>query len=139
MVPAGYYARGYISQKRWQDRWALAMGLDYPPIVDVRKTTSKQGSPVLADAAQDAVMEAAKYITKANDIAKLGPLAAELHHQLKGQRMIQLSQALGKFIKDGEIEPGEYLDGAEVEASTLPMFHTVVQWDSLRSEYTIAP
>jgi plasmid rolling circle replication initiator protein Rep len=140
MVPASYFSgRRYLKQAVWQERWALAMGLDYPPVVDVRPASSKAGSPVLADAAQDAVMEAAKYITKANHIAKLGPLAAEMHMQLKGQRMIQLSQSLGKFVRDGEVEPGEYLDGSEVEASTLPIFHTVVQWDSLLSEYRIAP
>jgi len=139
MVPASYFGRKYIKQTEWQQQWAVALGLDYAPIVDVRKTTSKEGSPVLADAAQDAVMEAAKYITKADQISKLGPLASEMHQQLKGQRMIQLSQRLGKYIKDGDIQPGEYLDGAEVEASTLPMFHTVVEWDSLLSQYTIAP
>jgi plasmid rolling circle replication initiator protein Rep len=139
MVPASYFGRNYRKQSWFQKEWALALGLDYAPVVDVRKTTSKEGSPVLADAAQDAVMEAAKYITKANDISKLGPLAGEMHMQLKGQRMIQLSQALGKFVKDGDIQAGEYLDGAEVDVSQNPMFHTVVEWDSLLSQYTIAP
>jgi plasmid rolling circle replication initiator protein Rep len=139
MVPASYFGRGYIRQARWQEMWALAMGLDYPPVVDVRPATSKQGSQLLADAAQDAVMEAAKYITKANDIAKIGPLAAELHMQLKGQRMIQLSQSLGKFVRDGEIQSDEYLDADVVGDSQSPMFHTVVAWDCLLSEYRIAP
>ena len=139
MVPAGYWARGYIRQGQWQQHWAAALGVDYAPVIDVRRATSKAGSPVLADAAQDAVMEAAKYISKANDISKLGAHAAELHQQLKGQRMIQLSQKLSKFIKAGEIEADEMLDLDTVNASENPMFHTVVQWDSLLSEYKIAP
>jgi hypothetical protein len=139
MVPASYFGRKYIKQTEWQQQWAAALGLDYAPVVDVRKTTSKEGSPVLADAASDALMEAAKYITKGNQMAKLGPLAPEMHQQLKGQRMIQLSQSLGKFVRDGEITPKEMLDLDEVQASRFPMFHTVVAWDSLLSEYTIAP
>ena len=139
MVPAGYFGPGYIRQGQWQQHWAAALGVDYAPVIDVRRATSKAGSPVLADAAQDAVMEAAKYISKANDISKLGAHAAELHQQLKGQRMIQLSQKLSKFIKAGEIEADEMLDLDTVEASQNPMFHTVVEWDSLLSEYKLAP
>jgi len=139
MVPAGYFGPGYIRQGQWQQNWAAALGVDYAPVIDVRRATSKAGSPVLADAAQDAVMEAAKYISKANDISKLGAHAAELHQQLKGQRMIQLSHRLSKFIKAGEIEAEEMLDLDTVNASQNPMFHTVVQWDSLLSEYKIAP
>lgn len=139
LVPASYWGRDYVKQTEWQRQWAVALGVDYPPVVDVRRATSKAGSPVLTDAASDAVMEAAKYISKGNDISKLGHQAAELHLQLKGQRMIQLSQKLGKFIKAGDIEPAEMLDTQNVMESQYPILHTVVEWDSLLSEYNITP
>jgi hypothetical protein len=139
MVPAGYWARGYVKQTEWQRQWAIALGIDYAPVVDVRPARAKNGSPVIADATSDALMEAAKYISKGADIGALGDAAAEFHIQLKGQRMIQLSHKLGKFIRSGEIEAAEMIDTEEIETSTNPMFHTVVEWDSLLSSYTITP
>lgn len=139
LVPARYFGPDYVRQAQWQTEWATALGIDYAPVVDVRPARAKDGREALADAAQDAVMEAAKYITKANQIAKLGDAAAEMHMQLKGQRMIQLSQRLSKFIRSGDIQPEEMLDLQEVEASRNPLLHVAVQWDSLLSTYTIGP
>lgn len=139
LVPASYFSRGYVRQTEWQREWAAASRLDYAPVVDVRPARSKGGSPDLKDAASDAVMEAAKYITKGNQIGAISKHAAEMHLQLRGQRMIQLSQKLSHFVKAGEIEQEEMLDLAEVEASKFPMLHVILQWEQGLQKYTIAP
>jgi hypothetical protein len=117
----------------------MAARLDYSPVVDVRRATSRAGSPSLAEAAVDATLEAAKYIAKSVDFEALGPHVVTMHDQLRGLRMIGLSRPLSKFIRDGEITADEMTDRAEIEASDSPLLHCIAQWDSLTGSYHFAP
>lgn len=56
--PSYFNSRYYISQARWGELWRRALGVDYIPIVDVRK--------VKGDTAR-AVCEATKYTAKSKD------------------------------------------------------------------------
>lgn len=50
----------YITQAEWVRRWQMALGVDYKPSVDVRRTNDNKGG-------KGAVLEAAKYVTKDSD------------------------------------------------------------------------
>jgi hypothetical protein len=139
LVPASYFSTGYVPHAEWVAQWQMAARLDYSPRVDVRRATSKTGSPCLADAAVAATMEAAKYIAKSLDIEALGDKVPEMHDQLRGARMIALSRSLSAFIRDGEITSEEMTDREEIEASDLPLLHCIAQWDSHTSTYQITP
>ena len=137
LVPASYFGRGYVRQTEWARQWMMAARLDYIPIVDVRPAKSRAGSPVLADAAVDAIREAAKYIAKSTDIAAMGDQVALLHNQLKRKRMISLSTPLSRYVKSGDITHAEMLDGSEIYESGTPLQLAVAHWDALLSTYQL--
>ena len=55
---------GYITQERWVQLWRKCMGLDYNPIVDIRKVKPKDGQATYSAA----VAELAKYTLKPSDV-----------------------------------------------------------------------
>jgi len=63
--------RCYLSQKRWAQLWQSCMGLDYEPIVDIRKvkplSQDDSGEP-FSMRYQKAVAEVAKYTVKSGDV-----------------------------------------------------------------------
>ena len=64
-VPKRYFkSENYISQARWAELWADAMGLDYIPSVDVRRCYSDGGQKEDGVAMNRAVAETSKYAAK---------------------------------------------------------------------------
>lgn len=61
----------YISQKRWAEIWQSCMGIEYEPIVDVRKVKpmgeATEGEPFSVKYSK-AVAEVAKYTVKSSDV-----------------------------------------------------------------------
>lgn len=139
LVPPRYWGPDYISQKRWQEEWAMAARLDYSPVVDVRRAHAKNQGDGLVDETISATLEAAKYIAKSIDIEKLGERVPELHHQLRGVRMIATSHKLGKYVKREEPEDDELLDKGAVIVSPHPLLHCAADWDPLLMSYQLRP
>lgn len=139
LVPPSYWGAGYIKQQRWQEEWAMAARLDYAPVVDVRRARAKDQGDGLADETISATLEAAKYIAKSVDIEKLGERVPELHHQLRGVRMIATSHKLGKYVKRTEPEDDELLDTGSVIVSPHPLLHCAADWDPLLMSYQLRP
>lgn len=139
LVPPRYWGPDYISQERWRQEWAMAARLDYAPVVDVRRAKAKHQNGETVDDHIAAALEAAKYISKSMDIAKLGNRLPELHHQLRGVRMIGTSYKLGKYVKREEPEGEELLDKGVVTISPHPLLHGVAEWDPVLSSYQLHP
>ena len=135
VVPASYWGRGYVTQTEWQRQWMMAAGLDYPPVVDIRRATSKKGSDAPADCSLSAAIEAAKYAAKSVDIEKLGALAPELHHQIRGIRLYAVSRRLSHYIGDSEPLGDELCDADEIAASQSPGLHLVACWNAKENKY----
>lgn len=130
LVPSSYFARSYVKQSEWQKQWAMAARLDYSPVVDIRRAYSKSADTLFRADALAAAIEAAKYISKSADIAKLGSLVPELHHQLRGARMIAASRPLSAYVRSTEPQAAELLDCEAATTSPHPLLHCVAQWDS---------
>ena len=61
VVRADYYRHDYLTKNDWQEMWKKACGLDYEPIIDVRK--------IKADGnIKKAVAEVSKYAVKGSDL-----------------------------------------------------------------------
>ena len=119
LVRPSFFSRDYIKKSEWQKQWQMALRADYAPVVDVRAAKSKSDkSKTCIDDAKSAVLEAAKYSSKAAELTELGPATTELHWQLRGKRLTAMSQPLGKYVKQGDISEEEMLDS---ESKPLPL------------------
>jgi plasmid rolling circle replication initiator protein Rep len=137
LVPTTYYVRGYLRQTRWQSLWWESMKLDYPPIVDIRNAYSDKISRSKRPPITACVKEAAKYISKAADVVKLGPYVSDLHEQIRGLRMIQASRKLSRWVKNEDPKGEELLDSLQ-EANPRSCFQQVVAvWNDAAEAYEL--
>jgi hypothetical protein len=140
LVPPSYWSHGYVKQLRWQQEWQMAARLDYAPVVDVRRAKAQPSDEHLHGVAPvAAVIEAAKYATKATDLLALGDELPEFHHQMKGLRLYGVSQALQQFVKAGEVSADELLDTDQFPVPCItPSLHAVAEWIDSAQEYRFA-
>lgn len=135
-VRPGYFGRKYIKQSVWTENWRQCLGVDYSPIVDVRRAygeTDETGSP---DLPLSAVMEASKYVTKQADLPALGPLVADFDEAVKGVRMRAVSRDLGRYVSAGDVKAAELLDQpVEVVPDGPPALQVVARWCDRRGAY----
>lgn len=139
LVKPSYFSRGYIKQSEWQKQWQMALRADYAPVIDVRTAKSKSDkSKTCIDDAKSAVLEAAKYTSKASELMELGPATAELHWQLKGKRLMAMSKPLSKYVRDGDISEEEMFDSTpSVIAEGAPYVDVYADWFEDQQEYVI--
>ena len=137
LVPPAYFSRNYLSQRKWQEMWAMAARLDYAPVVDVRRARSKSTtgssdmSPLTA-----ASLEAAKYASKATNLLELGESISDFHRQVAGLRFYSVSKQLSEYIKATDVDAEAMLDES---TSAVEMNHEIVkataQWFEDQNEY----
>ena len=138
-VKPSYFSHGYVKQLEWQKQWMDAARLDYVPVVDVRraKSSSGSGSNTSSDA-RSAVVEAAKYSTKATALLELGDAIGEFHRQLRHRRLFAVSKALQKYIKAGDVSDAEMMDN---DSKPLPQgaeaIDVFAQWFEDTQDYVI--
>ena len=110
-VPGAYFGRNYIRQTEWQKEWMDAARLDYPPVIDVRRATSKSSSGGHAiDESRSAGIEAAKYATKATDLISMGDVLTEYHYAIKGLRLSAASRSLKPYVSDTAMSEEDLVD-----------------------------
>ena len=139
LVRPSYFSHGYVRQSEWQKQWMDAARLDYVPVVDVRSATanSSAGSSGI-DASRKAVLEAAKYATKATSLMELGIAISEFHWQLRNRRLYALSTPFRRYIKSGDISKEELLDkGKEPLPEGTDKVQVVAQWFEDSQEFVI--
>jgi hypothetical protein len=138
LVPPSYWGNNYVKKRTWAEQWALALGIDYEPVVDVRKASPNNK---VGDASSDlkaAAIEAAKYTTKATDLHGLGDYISEFHHQVKSLRLLGISSKLGKYVNRQDITTEEMLDNQSILESTKPLLRCVAEWCEEVQKYKIA-
>lgn len=137
LVRPSYWSRDYITKLRWQQEWQMAARLDYAPIVDVRRARCQAQDDTLTGVAPvSAVVEAAKYATKATDLLALGGDLPAFHHEMRGLRLYGVSGALRRFISDADVRQDELLDTSQFPVPILePALSAVAQWFDESQEY----
>jgi plasmid rolling circle replication initiator protein Rep len=114
-VKSGYFGgTHYITQDAWSIMWQESLGVEYKPIVDIRKVKPKKNSLTEIQTIMDAVRETAKYMTKAEDLvggAKESDAdwLNELTDQLHGTKQMNLGGIFRKYVKTVEPSPEEIL------------------------------
>ena len=139
LVKPSYFSRNYIKKSEWQKQWQMALRSDYAPVVDVRTAKSKHGNGKNpSEDAKSAVLEAAKYAAKANQLLELGPAITTLHWELRNRRLVAMSKKLSKYVKAGEASHQELMD---CDAKPLPAgvetLDVIGTWFEDAQEYVI--
>ena len=137
LVRPSYWSRDYIKQLRWQQEWQMAARLDYTPVVDVRRAKAKPTDEHLHGVAPvAAVIEAAKYASKATDLLQLGDALPAFHHEMKGLRLYGISKKLQRYISAADVAGDELLDTDQFPVPAItPAFSAVAQWIESAQEY----
>lgn len=103
LVPSDYFrGRGYIKQAEWVELWAVALGIDYKPLVDVRAIKPKMRSTgSYSDAVASAMAETVKYAVKPSDLLRNGDYGwlYEYLRQAQGMRFLSVGGVLKGLIK----------------------------------------
>jgi hypothetical protein len=137
LVRPSYWSRDYVKQLRWQQEWQMAARLDYAPVVDVRRAKAKPTDEHLHGVAPvGAVVEAAKYASKATDLLALGDELPEFHRQMKGLRLYGVSKALQRHVAAGDVQAEELLDTDQFPVPCItPAFSAIAEWAEDLQEY----
>lgn len=140
LVRPSYWGKDYIKQLRWQQEWQMAARLDYTPVVDVRRAKAKPADEYLHGVAPvAAVVEAAKYATKATDLLALGDALPEFHHQMKGLRLYGVSKGLQQYVSAADVQGDELLDTDRFPVPAIaPSLSAVAEWIESAQEYRFA-
>jgi hypothetical protein len=137
MVPARYFKADYIRQELWRQWWMESARLDYAPVVDIRRGYVKGENISDHRASVAAAIEAAKYISKASEVAALGPDLVEVERQLKGARMIAVSRALGAYVRPDAIDGAEMVDPEPQGPSDGLTARLMADWDAAERAYVL--
>ena len=135
LVRPSYWSRDYWSQLKWQQEWQMAARLDYSPIIDIRKARAKgSGRKGFQTPGIAAVLEAAKYSTKATDLLRLGDLLPSFHSEMKHLRLYGVSGLLRKHLKHPEPQGEELFDLSSI-GCTGNRFTAIASWFDAIQEY----
>lgn len=137
LVPPSYFSHGYVKQSEWQRQWQEAAQLDYEPVVDVRRAKVKTDEEAITALQRvSAVIEAAKYATKATDLLALGDDIGKFHWQVRQRRFFSASRKLSQFIQDADPKGDELLDTEHFPVPLVsPAMRATAQWSELLQEY----
>jgi len=139
-VRASYFGRDYIKQADWTEKWRQCLGIDYSPVVDIRRAYQKGSEGLPSEMPLGAAMEVSKYITKQSDLPSLGPLVAPFSEAVRGVRMRAVSRPLSRYISAAEVQAAELLDSPLPEApGGSPIVRVVADWCGWISAYLITP
>lgn len=137
LVRPSYWSRDYVKQLQWQQEWQMAARLDYSPVVDVRRAKTKATDDHLHGVAPvSAVVEAAKYASKATDLLALGDQLPAFHHEMKGLRLYGISKQLQRYVSAADVSAAELLDTDQFPVPCItPSLSAVAQWFDDSQEY----
>jgi hypothetical protein len=93
-----------------------AARLDYAPVVDVRRATSRYSTGgATIDQSRAASIECTKYATKATDLINMGSALGTYHYAVKGMRLSAASSSLKPYLADTPISAQELVDSETVD------------------------
>lgn len=114
-VRPSYFSHGYVTQKAWTSNWRQALGVDYDPIVDVRRVKPLGGQqlPRELGEALGGLREVSKYVTKPSEQHSADALRGLF--SLRGRRFIECGGWLRGVFSDAD-DDGDDLPDAETVA-----------------------
>ena len=135
MVRPSYWSRDYWPQLRWQQEWQMAARLNYSPVVDIRRARVKQGSATKHDGTGiAAILEAAKYTTKATDLLSLDGLLPSFNSEMKNLRLYGVSGHLRQYINTQQPDQEDLLD-PNLAGCNIQTLSAVASWFDAIQEY----
>lgn len=133
----------YLTQKEFQELWKVAAGLDYDPIVDVRRIKGKGKN------LKSAICEVSKYPVKPLNFSKLSEeqsvdILSALQIGLFNRRLVSYTGIIRKIRAELKLEDIEKADllkvGDEEEEEEDARFEChVFRWSHSMKEYVCAP
>lgn len=139
LVPPRYFTTDYIRQSRWRELWMEAARLDYAPVVDVRAVRTAPTPAQIKAEQKDVILEVAKYCAKAAEVANLGALVPEFHHQMRCHRLFAVSGGLRPWVRSGDITAEEMNDRKAVLTSGSPLCRILLRWNATAEAYDATP
>jgi plasmid rolling circle replication initiator protein Rep len=130
MVPAGYFARGYLKQAEWVALWRQCLRLDYDPILDIQAI--KQGSQPTA-----LVPELLKYCVKESDLVADKAWFLELTKQMHKLRCVSTGGVLKEYLKVLEEDPDDLIGKDEDNAGEVDEGHLYFGWKRFDKQYRL--
>lgn len=103
-VTKDYFGTHYKSTKEWGEIWKGALGVDYDPIIDIRKVYDKKGK----GGVKSSVAEALKYSVKGTDLRDMKFLINLTLHT-KGKRFIAASGIFKGIFRKEEFTDEELI------------------------------
>lgn len=114
-VRPSYFSHGYIKKQEWADMWRQSLGLDYDPIIDIRKAykedkqdriNSIQGNHPLSRALREALKYAIKDKHLTVDHKWLSVITSQLHNS----RAISVGGIFKEYLSEKDINDPGLLD-----------------------------
>lgn len=126
-VKQSYFARGYLSQKKWCQLWKECLKVDYDPILHITAVRA-------TDSFHTILKEVIKYQVKESDLIDDPAWFAELVRQVHGTRAISLGGIFKDYFRDLEREP-EDLIGRDEDSTDVDEGHLFFGWRSSEKKY----
>jgi plasmid rolling circle replication initiator protein Rep len=139
-VPPAYFQRAsglYIDQAahEWTALWRKSLGVDYDPIVDVRRAYG------VSDDDQSGLAELTKYVTKPGALVALdSEQLHDVHLALKGRRLVGMSASLRALADDlGLADPeDDDTDAAfKLPDGAIYLGREIYEWHGGRNDYLL--
>lgn len=133
-VPPDYFSTKknlYISQDRLSRLWGDALGIDYTPIVDVRRIKVFEHQ-----ALSRAIGEIVKYVTKSTDLLEDVEWTCEYISQMLGAKRVTTGGLFHKYLKQIDQEP-EDLIGKDEENDRATGIFMYFKYDYEIRDYVI--
>lgn len=146
-VPPEYFRRQsrlYIDQAahEWTALWRAALGSDYEPVVDIRRVSGIGNGP-LSESGRSALAEVTKYVTKPGLMAALsGETLREVHHALKGRRLVGMSRTLRALagdlgLADPEEDDTDMPSAMKLPAGAIYLGREIYEWHDGVADYVL--
>jgi hypothetical protein len=106
-VPADYFDREkdlYISQRKLSELWQDAIGVDYIPVVDIRKINKNKKWDL-----ENSVAEVVKYCSKPTDLVEDVDWTVEYMSQMLYVKRVVTGGIFQKYLKQIEEEPEDLI------------------------------
>ena len=147
VVEKSYFDNQYLTQKELSEYWGRALGVDYVPIVDIRRCKGKgftKNGKVYVKSVKSAVAEVAKYSVKSSDYLagtdeQNNEVVKTLLSVLRNRRMFIFTGVMRSVRQELKLDDIENGDLVHVEAEDLAPAVLVARlffrWCSKSSEY----
>lgn len=129
IVKESYFKKSdYLNKSQWTEMWKKALGVDYIPVVDVRRIKSKNENFSDIDSA---IIETVKYAVKHTDLAKRsGEDFYYLYTQTKGLRFLSAGGILKEHLNLIKIDEDLINLKKENEALWIEIARLIYTWQS---------